>query len=304
MSANTAPADVSEILLGYYLLSPKGTWVGFKGSAEAKRVLGTRKTQIGENEYLIRSSHAQVMALSTHKWMKSKGYDSKIKFVYWTARPGALSKAVKRKVSPANNPTDILIEFVNGKFLGVSAKSSKGSGNIAFKNPGMQNIDKALHSNIKKIVKDRERITIKKFKLPKTQDSRKKYLDNTPDIRKQTDVIGTDLLIKIRNLILRKLNVLSQKMALNHLLHVWLNAEETYPQYIKVTGIGKKAPYRAKVEDPLNNAKLNALYTKKISFKKAGEFSIIVKAGTKSVMRIRDKFNSTKMASSVEFSGE
>ena len=93
-------------------------------------------------------------------------------------------------------------------------------------------------------------------------------------------------------------------MALKHLLTVWLNADDTYPQYIKVTGIGKKAPYRAKVEDPLNNSKLNALYTKKISFKKAGEFSIIVKAGTKPIMRIRDKFNSTKMASSVEFSGE
>ena len=37
------------------------------------------------------------------------------------------------------NPTDVLVEFTKGGFLGLSAKSTSGKGDIGFKNPGVGN---------------------------------------------------------------------------------------------------------------------------------------------------------------------
>jgi hypothetical protein len=56
--------------------------------------------------------------------------------------------------------------------------------------------------------------------------------------------------------------------------------------------------------DPLKNEKLEALSKYKISLEKVGNESIGVMAGTKKIMKIRFKFESEKMASSVKLSGD
>ena len=79
---------------------------------------------------------------------------------------------------------------------------------------------------------------------------------------------------------------------------------ELYPPYVKVTGKGKGVPYTADVEDPLNNPKLKAILSEKISFEEVGNDSIGVKAGAKKVLKMRFKYESEKLASSLKMSGD
>ena len=98
--------------------------------------------------------------------------------------------------------------------------------------------------------------------------------------------------------------IFKQKELLKYLLSDWMDAEVLKPPYVKVTGQGNKEPYRAIVMDPTKNEKLDALSKYKIVLEKVGNESIGVKAGEKKVMKIRFKFESEKMASSVKLSGE
>ena len=83
-----------------------------------------------------------------------------------------------------------------------------------------------------------------------------------------------------------------------------MDAEIVKPPYIKVTGQGNKEPYKAVAMDPTKNEKLDALSKYKITLEKVGNESIGVKAGEKKIMKIRFKFESEKMASSVKLSGD
>jgi hypothetical protein len=83
-----------------------------------------------------------------------------------------------------------------------------------------------------------------------------------------------------------------------------MDAEVLRPPYIKVTGQGNKPPYKASVMDPVKNEKLEALGKYPIMLEKVGNESIGVKAGDKKIMKIRFKFESEKMASSVKLSGD
>ena len=83
-----------------------------------------------------------------------------------------------------------------------------------------------------------------------------------------------------------------------------MDAEVLIPPYIKVTGKGNKAPYSAVAMDPINNPKLTALSAHNIKLEKVGNESIGVSAGDKRIMKIRFKFESEKMASSLKLSGD
>jgi hypothetical protein len=95
-----------------------------------------------------------------------------------------------------------------------------------------------------------------------------------------------------------------QQELLKYLLSDWMDAEVQYPPYIKVTGQGSKPPYKATVMDPVKNEKLDALSKYPITLEKVGNESIGVKAGEKKIMKIRFKFESEKMASSLKLSGD
>jgi hypothetical protein len=101
-----------------------------------------------------------------------------------------------------------------------------------------------------------------------------------------------------------RLKKFNQKDLMKYLLSDWMDAEVLIPPYVKVTGQGNKPPYKAVVMDPTDNEKLNALSKYEIKLEKVGNESIGVLAGTKKIMKIRFKFESEKMASSVKLSGD
>lgn len=301
MTQNTILSDINEIQTGYFLAG--GKWY----DEEARKQFNNRAKQATAEQVADAIGKAEVMSLEFLKWAKSNGYSGKVKNVWWTARPGSMSAAVGRDVDQKKNPTDILIKFSNGPhegFLGLSAKATKTKGDIGFKNPGVGTVDRSLNIKLadeyKKVLDD----TIKKFKLPQSTSERKDYIRKNLGIKSKTEEIGSKLLSHLRDILLARMLKMKQPELIKYLLQDWMDAEALFPPYIKVTGQGNRPPYAATVMDPTENEKLNALQKYKVTLEKIGNESIGVKAGSKKIMKIRFKFESEKMASSMKLSGD
>jgi len=303
MAAETLKADVNEILLGYYLLG--GSWKGYQDKSDVQRQLKKRQEQIGLEAYQIQEARARIMAVDSLKWAKKNKYGSSVTKVWWTARPGILSKAVGYEVDSRKNPTDTLAQFNTKKFLGLSAKSTQGKGDIGFKNPGLGTIDKALRINLKTIIDKQEDKFADTYNLSTSKSTRKREIRANKNLVEAANS-GRDITLgKVRNKFFNELKKLTQPKLKQYLLTDWMDASDgDMPPYIKVTGHGSKAPYTASILDPLKNSKMTYLANNPIKLSKVGNDSVGVEAGGKRIMKMRVKYESQAMASSVKFSGD
>ena len=300
-TANTVLSDINEIYTGYVLAGNK--WY----NDDAKKQYNDRLLQAKTEEVADAQGKAIVMAQEFLKWAKQNGFSGKVINVWWTARPNSMAEAVKRPVDQKKNPTDILIKFSSGPsegFLGLSAKATQGSGDIGFKNPGLGTVDRNLGMSLAQKYQSQLDQTIKKFSLPPSSNERKVYIRANPGVKKHTEEIGIKILAAMRDEMLTRLLKFKQPELIKYLLTDWMDAEVTFPPYVKVTGQGNREPYKAVVMDPINNEKLSALSKYKITLEKVGNESIGVKAGEKKIMKMRFKFESEKMASSLKLSGD
>jgi len=304
MTANTILSDINEISVGYFLNGKSWSF-----SNEAKLAYDARVKQATPDEVSDAVGKAEVMASEFLKWAKLNNYSGIVikNNVWWTARPGELARASNSDADSKKNPTDVLVKFTKGPgeaFLGLSAKATKTNGDIGFKNPGIGTVDKSLSLKLQEFYKKEEAKVISLYKLPQTSESRKKHIRANPAIKEETEAIGVKVLASMRDILFKKLQSMSQKELLPYLLQNWMDADVLSPPYIKVTGQGNKAPYKAMVMDPISNPKLDALRAYPIKMEKVGNESIGVSAGSKKIMKIRFKFESEKMASSVKLSGD
>lgn len=303
MASNTDLADVNEIYVAYLLAGRK--WF----DSAAKTQFARKSKAIGAQKAALQIERADVMVQEFLKWSKANKYSGRVKKIWWTARPGVLSRAVGREVDSRKNPTDILVQFTSGPakgFLGLSAKSTSGSGDIGFKNPGIGTVEAALNLPLSNILTEAVDSIVKKFKLPENTKARKDAIRKSPAVQAKTQEIGSTVLSKIRDAMFIKLKALNNKELRDYILGNWLDASnDLYPPYVKVTGMGTKSgSITAKVDDPLKNEKLTAILKEKIGLEKVGNESIGIKAGSKKIMKMRAKFESEKLASSVKFSGD
>lgn len=298
---NTVLSDINEIYTGYVLAGNK--WFDPAAKAQyAARVKQALPAEVADAE-----GKAVAMADEFIKWAKAHKYSSTVKQVWWTARPGSMASAVGRPVDQKKNPTDILVKFSTGPadgFLGLSAKATQGKGDIGFKNPGIGTIDKALGLKLADEYKNQVDQMVARYRLPVGATERKLKIRENPKLKVETEAIGVKILAAMRDELLVRLLKMKQPELLKYLLSDWMDAEVSYPPYIKVTGQGNKPPYKAVAMDPINNPKLDALSKYKITLEKTGNESIGVMAGEKKIMKIRFKFESEKMASSVKLSGD
>lgn len=294
--ANTDSADINEIQLGYFL---SNNWKNFVGKPEAQAQLRVKKAKVGQEEYNTQTERAKIMSDEVLRWSKDNGYAGPITKVWWTARPGVLSSAVGKEVDSRKNPTDILVQFRDGNFLGLSAKSTKTKGDIGFKNPGLGTVERAL-GPFKPYLQDAVKKLQKEYDVSSSAATRKNEIRKSKEILNLAETLGTKVLNQIRDELYSKLSKMNQKALLNYILDDWMDANEIYPRYVKVTGMR----IGAKIEDPLSNNKITALSTEKISLSKIGNDSIGVMAGKKRIMKMRAKFESQKLASSIKFSGD
>lgn len=300
---NTTLSDINEIFVGYIL-------AGNKWFDEAAKKHYYSRVAIAKPEEVIDAQGKSVaMAAEFLSWAKRNGYSSKVKnvSVWWTARAGSMSKAVGVQVDQRKNPTDILVCFTSGPangFLGLSAKATKTKGDIGFKNPGIGTVDRNLKLQLADAYKKVLDKAISDFDLPNSATVRKSFIRANPKIKTETEAIGSNILQTLRDLLLVRLNKMSQVELMKYLISDWMDADVLYPPYIKVTGQGNKAPYRAMVSDPINNPKLAALSKYPIKLTPLGNVAIGVKAGDKQIMKIRFKFESEKLASPIKLSGD
>lgn len=301
MTANTILSDINEIQVGYFLNGMK--WY----SNDAKTACEARVKQATPEEVADAVGKAQVMAQEFIVWAKANGYSGIVKDVWWTARPGELARASKSDADSKKNPTDVLVLFSSGPangYLGLSAKATKTNGEIGFKNPGLGTVDKSLNISLQQEYKNQEAQLIKKYNLPPSAPARKIHIRANSAIKAQTEAIGVQILSAMRDELFTRLSKMSNGDLLKYLLQDWMDADLLYPPYVKVTGQGNKPPYKAVVMDPTNNPKLAALRQYTIKLEKVGNESIGVSAGGKKIMKMRFKFESEKMASSVKLSGD
>jgi len=299
-TGNTLVSDINELLVGYFLNNER--WY----NSEARQKYNQRSRQVSSEDLDRATEHARVMAKEFLKYAKEKNY-SNITNVYWTARAGSMTKLTGVEVDQTKNPTDTLIKFSSGPsdgWLGLSAKSTKGRGEIGFKNPGVGTIDRVLNISISKFYNDELEKIISKLVLPKRATERKKYIRDNPEIKKQTEVLGSKLLSKMRDILLKKLQSMNNKDLFDYFMEDWLNANIMYPPYVKITGKGTKPPYTATVMEPTKNEKNDALATLDFKLEIVGNESIGVRAKGKKIFKMRFKFESEKLASSVKMSGE
>lgn len=295
---NTDSADVNEIQLGYFL---SNNWKTFVDAPAARTQLTMKRDKIGDAEFSAQTDRAEAMAKEVIAWAKNNGYTGIVKKVWWTARPGVLAKAVGREVDSRKNPTDILVQFSDGDFLGLSAKSTKTQGDIGFKNPGAGTVEKNLGINLKAISDAGVSELMKKYPdLSATASKRKKEIRADSKIKADAETIGTKVLNGIRDELYKKLSTMDQEALLNYVLNDWMDANEVYPRYVKITGMR----VGAKVEDPLANSKIAALSTEKIAISKVGNDSVGIMAGKKRIMKMRAKYESQKLATPIKFSGD
>lgn len=298
---NTVLADINEIYTAYALNGKK--WF----STDAKRQYNERLKQAQPAEVEDAIGKAIVMAEVFKTWAKNNKYSQTVSEVFWTARAGSMSSAVGYDVDQSKNPTDVLVKFSRGPnsgFLGLSAKATRGKADIGFKNPGVGTVDTDLRLEIGKTLKQLTEATIVSLDLPKAASARKPYIRANPGIKKLTEQIAVNFMSESRDIMMEQLKTLNKQQLLQYLLTSWMDADMAMPPYIKVTGMGSRPPYTAKVEDPLANPKMKKLREEKISLEKVGNESIGIKAGNTKIMKMRFKFESEKLASSLKMSGE
>ena len=299
---NTAISDINEILVSYYLSS---SWKTIMNNKTAKKILEDRKKLINKEEFINQTNKSKIMANEILKWIKDNKY-GKINTIWWASRSNTLSKILKEEISSKNNPTDILIQFTKNKYLGVSVKTTnKNTGNIPFKNIGIGSISKELNINLNSFILDKEQNIVKRLKLPLEMKIRKKYIRNNPHIQKKTINAGSNILNKLRNNLLKILTKIEQKELRNHILSSWLNTKKLNFPYIKITGHGNiNGKYNAKVFDPIKNKDINMINRGIIKPIAVGNTSIGILANNKKIMKMRFKYESEKLSSSIKLSGE
>ena len=299
-SRNTLVADVNELLVGYYLNNEK--WY----DDSAKKQYENRVKEVDPKDLERATGHAEIMAKEFLKYARQKGY-GKVSKVYWTARAGSMTKLTGVDVDQRKNPTDTLIKFSTGPsdgWLGLSAKSTKGKGEIGFKNPGAGTVDKKLNIDLVNTYKQILEKTINDLDLPKSTKQRKSFIRANNEIKSKTTKIGTDLMSDLRDKLFTKLDSMSNSDLLDYFLDDWLDANIMYPPYVKVTGKGNKKPFSASLIEPTENEKNEALKSLDFALEKVGNESIGIKAKGKKIFKMRFKFESEKMASSMKLSGE
>lgn len=320
-AANTLGADVNEILMGYYAGGENWNIYGDQ-KGEVLKGLEQRKAQISPEEYADQAGRAKAQAEASLEWAAANGFDGRLVQAWWTARPGVLARAVETDVNSKKNPTDTLYKFSSDAFLGVSAKSTKGKGEIGFKNPGIGSLGTALGVDLVGVAKpmllkvsekldwgDAKSFAAKKQYLkdigayPMPKGSRTPTPAGEPYYK-----AGYQVLSVSRDELMKAYLDMPIEDLKEHFLDLWIDAKDRYPYYIKVTGHGKNGNYSATVMDPLNNDKLKKISSEHIELEDIGMSSIGVWAGegaeATKLFKIRFKWESSPLTSGIKLSGE
>lgn len=299
MSANTLGADINEIYLTYLLNNNS-----FPDTITAQQ-FEKRSKAVSEEVIEWQKGRAEAMYKKFNEFLSNRQYGNPVQS-FWTARPGfSFESVVGFKVNQRLNPTDVLVRLSTGKFYGISAKSTK-TGGAGLKNPGIGTIDRYLGTNLSAIDQKYSKLIVEKYDLPEGKDARKQFLNSNPGVKKRVyENYSSKALNELRNNYLTVLNTLSQQQVIDFLVTEWLNEDPEILKlpYVKITGSGTKL-YTASLYDPITNAKSRYLIKGPIVFSPVGNDAVGVTAANQRILKMRFKYASTQLASSLKMSGD
>jgi hypothetical protein len=299
-NSQSVGADVNEIFFGYYLTD---SWDDFEDSDKVQTELDERSKRLDDDEVKNQKERAKVMAKVTLEWMENNGYDGNIVKKWWPKQDsGMISEAIGYEIDLDKNPLDILVQTDKGKFLGLSAKSTKGSGKPPFKNPGLGSIETDLGLKLKHHYDDAVKEMLKEFpELPKMNSERKKIFKSDTEFYEK-NIQGSKFVQHtfegIRDDMYEKLITLSQEELWNYIKDNWMDAGYLEPPYIIVTGRGTKDKFTADIDDRQD------LDIQNLTIEKIGWDKIRISVKGEKLLDMRVKFESQHMATSIKFSGE
>jgi len=310
---NAKLADVNEIMLMYYITRD---WNKVNSAGKVREVLKERYRELDKKQFWIQAMRAKEMAKDFLGLCDETKLPSKLDIseVYWVAR---LEKDFYHQMTgehqSVNNPTDVLVEFVPGcspSFFGISAKSTNRKSGICFKNPGIGTLGNELGYDLDSMARNFEDTFFSNVRAPEAiptlKKEKKKFIRKYPDVQRQTQRAGMQLLEELRDSLYRCYKVRSQNEIRQHFFKIWLDTgREINPRYVKITGRGNKTNnFSAKISDPADNFIVNMLKQGKIGIERSGDTVIVVTVDSQKVFKIRLKYESEKMASAIKLSGE
>ena len=120
------------------------------------------------------------------------------------------------------------------------------------------------------------------------------------------DNYGSPCLSAMRDSYLQIVNNLPTQQKIDFFATEWLNEDPNILRlpYVKITGSGTGPSYSASLYDPLSSSKVRHLITGPIVLENVGVDAIGVRANQNKIFKMRFKFESTQLASSLKMSGD
>ena len=323
--AENISADVNELHCAWYLNGK--SWTGGLDATD-KAVYDDRYAKLSKkpDELNARVAQAEVMAEKFLEWAGKNGYRGVDK-VYWTAKSSFNYRSLPGKYTSTyveeskNNPTDVLVKFrsstkYDDPYLGLSAKSllKTLTQEAPVKNPGMGKIEDFIGQPgvFQKLLEEGVSAAHKESGIPYSNKylnkDNVKALKDDPEFKVINEKYPKQILGGCRDILkdaFPRMGDIDIKM---YILDELLDTDKL-PKYVKVTGRSDKtlSVVQATVDDPLGNAKFDALVRKNkpLKYENLGGkdgYTIGVKAGETQIVQIRFKFSGTQLATGLKMS--
>lgn len=323
--AENISADVNELHCAWYLNGK--SWTGGLDATD-KAVYDDRYAKLSKkpDELNARVAQAEVMAEKFLEWAGKNGYRGVDK-VYWTAKSSFNYRSLPGKYTSTyveeskNNPTDILVKFrsstkYDDPYLGLSAKSllKTLTQEAPVKNPGMGKIEDFIGQPgvFQKLLEEGVSAAHKESGIPYSNKylnkDKVKALKDDPEFKIINEKYTKQILGGCRDILMEAFTRMGDIDIKMYILDELLDTDKL-PKYVKVTGRSDKTltVVQATVDDPLGNAKFDALVRKNkpLKYENLGGkdgYTIGVKAGEKQIVQIRFKFSGTQLATGLKMS--
>ena len=323
--AENISADVNELHCAWYLNGK--SWTGGLDATD-KAVYDDRYAKLSKkpDELNARVAQAEVMAEKFLEWAGKNGYRGVDK-VYWTAKSSFNYRSLPGRYTSTyveeskNNPTDILVKFrsstkYDDPYLGLSAKSllKTLTQEAPVKNPGMGKIEDFIGQPgvFQKLLEEGVSAAHKESGIPYSNKylnkDKVKALKDYPEFKVINEKYTKQILGGCRDILMEAFTRMGDIDIKMYILDELLDTDKL-PKYVKVTGRSDKTltVVQATVDDPLGNAKFDALVRKNkpLKYENLGGkdgYTIGVKAGEKQIVQIRFKFSGTQLATGLKMS--
>lgn len=294
---NTHLADIHELYTAF-LLNGEAF-----GSPEEGDLFVTKMSLVGDLDGFAQCKRAQYGAslIRTYVQVERGG---EITAAHWVSRPGRLSELLHTDYPSNCNPSDIVVALANNDFLGVSLKSHALAHHaVTFKNPGLSPVCKALGVDYWGPI-ERAMITLEN-EIPAltglTAVQRKAFLRANAWAQQSAGKLAGMVLSELRDRLVTDLSHLSARDAWDLLGTHCLDVTAKTLPYLQVTTGSRLSDVRLTLADMTRSPIRTAHHAgSPLTFTAAGTTSIYVTSGETRLFRMRVKFASEKLASSLK----